>query len=67
MGNKSKCDERGGRQIKIGGETKRLEILAIPGVNILLGLVIIYHNDGQFPGSNVVRKTVQLKLNLNFK
>lgn len=66
MGKKSKCDQSREAQ-KIGGETKRLEILAIPGVKILLGLVIIYHNDGQFPGSNVVGKTVQLVLNLNFK
>lgn len=66
MGKKSKCDQSREAK-KIGGETKRLEILAIPGVKILLGLVIIYHNDGQFPGSNVVRKTVQLVLNLNFK
>ena len=66
MGKKSKCDQSGEAK-KTGGETKRLEILAIPGVKILLGLVIIYHNDGQFPGSNVVGKSVQLELNLNFK
>lgn len=66
MGKKSKCDQSGEAK-KTGGETKRLEILAIPGVKILLGLVIIYHNHGQFPGSNVVGKTVQLELNLNFK